>query len=77
VAEIVCTACGHAFGPKPIVYGLPTPETMVRAERGDVILGGCDPGIPVEIDCPQCGAPNEWASRWASSGFVETKEPAP
>jgi hypothetical protein len=50
---------------------------MVRAERGDVILGGCDPGIPVEIDCPQSGAPNEWASRWASSGFVETKEPAP
>lgn len=25
----------------PIIYGLPTKETMERAERGEVALGGC------------------------------------
>ena len=33
---------GHTDSIIPIVYGLPTRETMERAERGEVKLGGCD-----------------------------------
>jgi hypothetical protein len=46
---------GHTFEPAPIVYGLPAPETMERANRGEIILGGCAPGEPVERACPTCG----------------------
>ena len=49
---------------EPIVHGYPTPETMERAERGEVILGGCDPTFDPEILCPTCGEPV--ASRVAS-----------
>jgi len=37
----------------PIVYGLPGPELFERAERGEVILGGCMPE-PVRWGCGDC-----------------------
>jgi hypothetical protein len=54
----------------PVVYGDPTPETMERAQRRDVILGGCMPELPVERPCPTCGLPvvvsESEGSRWGS-----------
>ena len=48
----------------PIVYGLPLPESLVRDQRGEVILGGCivtkvfDPELGFisdpELGCPAC-----------------------
>jgi hypothetical protein len=35
-----CPACGSKQV-QPIVYGLPGPELIERAERGEVALGGC------------------------------------
>jgi hypothetical protein len=30
---------------------------MARADRGEIRLGGCDPGDAVDIECPSCQAP--------------------
>ena len=45
-----CPKCGHSDLVVPIVYGYPTNEAMEAAERGEVILGGCEVG---DID-PRC-----------------------
>lgn len=37
------------------VYGLPAHETMDAADRGEVILGGCDPS-PFTAGCFECGS---------------------
>ncbi len=57
--EIVCPRCGKG-GQRPIVYGLPTGEGGERAERGEVVLGGCFV-MPADTACPACGL--EWESR--------------
>jgi hypothetical protein len=31
----------QSVGGLPLVMGLPRPETVARAKRGEVILGGC------------------------------------
>ena len=35
-----CPSCGSPDR-IPIAYGLPTQETVERADRGEVLLGGC------------------------------------
>lgn len=35
----VCPKCGGKV--VPIVYGMPLPEMEEKADRGEVILGGC------------------------------------
>lgn len=47
------TECSH---PKTvrIVYGMPGPDLMERAERGKVALGGCMIGPPGR-QCVTCG----------------------
>jgi hypothetical protein len=35
-----CPECGSRKS-KPLIYGLPSEETTVKAQRGEVILGGC------------------------------------
>ena len=35
-----CPNCGGKNG-LPIVYGLPSKDVLERAQRGEVILGGC------------------------------------
>lgn len=55
-AQVSCPA-GHRFEVPPVIYGDPTPETMERAKRDEVILGGCIPDLPVERSCPTCGLP--------------------
>ena len=46
---------GHRFRFPPVRYGDPTPEAMERAKRGEIVLGGCMPDLPVERPCPKCG----------------------
>lgn len=54
-----CPSCGRAAA--PIVYGLPGPELVQAAERGEVIIGGCcitaDEAM-ANLGCTFCG--NEW-----------------
>ena len=49
-----CPEC-EAKKTVPIVYGLPSPDTFEAAERGEVVLGGCDiePDNPRRA-CPAC-----------------------
>jgi hypothetical protein len=65
VPALICPN-GHRFESKPIIYGLPDAETSAAGERGEVVLAGCDPGDPVTIACPRCGAEIVRASDWAS-----------
>lgn len=37
---MACPTCGSTDRAR-IVYGLPGPELMEAAERGEVVLGGC------------------------------------
>ena len=39
----VCPVCGSEEY-IPIIYGRPGTELLEKAERGEVILGGCIPG---------------------------------
>ncbi len=39
---------------------------MDAADRGEFILGGCMPDVPVAIPCASCGSPIEIASGIAS-----------
>lgn len=55
---VECPA-GHGFNVPPVVFGYPLPETLEAADRGEVILGGCLPDMPVETSCPTCGLPVE------------------
>ena len=53
-----CPSCsGHDI--RRIMYGLPTDETLRRAERGEVVLGGCTvfDDMP-DWRCMTCG--HEW-----------------
>jgi hypothetical protein len=46
-----CPECGGRA--IPIGYGLPGPELIKAAERGDVHIGGCMPGGP-SWHCTAC-----------------------
>ena len=52
-----CPVCGSA-DVAPILYGLPSQEGFEAAERGEVMLGGCEPHDPSH-GCRACGA--EWS----------------
>ena len=51
-----CPRCGRPG--VPIVYGLPGPELMEAAERGEVALGGCV--IPDAPPSHECEAGHAW-----------------
>ena len=57
-AGLLCPRCG-ATGQRPIVYGLPTWEADLQAQRGEVERGGCFV-MPADTACPACGL--EWES---------------
>lgn len=63
--EACCPSCGSSDR-MSIVYGLPTEETVKRADRGEVALGGClvDDRNP-RWQCRGCGA--TWG-RWRDAG---------
>jgi hypothetical protein len=44
---------GHRFRSKPIAFGLPPKEAMARAERGEIILAGCAPDVPLRDRVPR------------------------
>jgi len=50
-----CPACG-SDDTVPIVYGLPTPETVRKADAGQCVLGGCcRSGDDPRRYCRDCG----------------------
>lgn len=57
----------------PIVYGLPGPELVEAAERGEVLIGGCciivDAPMP-NLGCPHCG------HEWHDPDYVDEDEDA-
>ena len=49
-----CPYCGGRL--LPVVYGEPGPELFEKADRGEVILGGCIvSGLDPEKECAECG----------------------
>ncbi|GAA3959253.1 hypothetical protein GCM10023085_47050 [Actinomadura viridis] len=46
-----CPRCGGAAA--PVLYGLPGPEMFEAAERGEIVLGGCEVG-PERWWCGTC-----------------------
>lgn len=55
----LCPHCLFLGEPVRIVYGLPGPEALGRAKRGEIKLGGCmvSAGKPT-YHCQRCG--HEW-----------------
>lgn len=55
-----CPKCGTSDA-IPVIYGLPTPEAEERAQRGELILGGCcvHEGHDPEWFCESCE--NKWS----------------
>jgi hypothetical protein len=48
MAILHCARCGRRVR-KRVVYGYPEPETLERARRGEIVLGGCVlPAGPIE-----------------------------
>ena len=56
MALLRCAKCGRRVR-KPVVYGYPDPETMRQAERGEVVLGGCEIGEAVDPWCCEACEP--------------------
>lgn len=58
----ICPKCGNDTG-IPIVYGLPGPDLMESAQRGEVMLGGC---LVMDENpdwrCTDAGCGHEWKS---------------
>jgi len=48
-----CPRCGE-LGAVPVIYGLPSGDLFERAERGEVILGGCFMGDDPDYLCHDC-----------------------
>jgi hypothetical protein len=60
MALLRCVKCGKTER-KPVVYGYPDPGTMERAERGEVVLGGCQLGRPLgPWCCDDCRPDSLW-----------------
>ena len=55
-----CPACG-SMEVVPVIFGLPGPDLVERARRGEVTLGGCMPVPDVDGRCKACG-------RWRTTG---------
>ena len=52
--RLICVGCG-ARSSVHVVYGLPGPELIEKAGRGEVALGGCMPDLePPEWLCEEC-----------------------
>ncbi|MDZ7731790.1 MAG: hypothetical protein U5R31_00580 [Acidimicrobiia bacterium] len=53
--DMICPNCGAET--VPVIYGLPTPDTMEAADRDEVVLGGCVIiGDEPTHACPRCGS---------------------
>jgi hypothetical protein len=47
MTKLRCAKCGRSFR-KEVVYGYPGPELLEQAGRGEVVLGGCGIGDPID-----------------------------
>ena len=57
-ARSVCPNCGEPLKRIRVVYGYPAPELFDRAERGEVVLGGCGvTGDDPKYACSKCHEP--------------------
>jgi hypothetical protein len=55
-----CPVCGSTDAVR-ILYGLPSHETVGRAERREFVLGGCVVGYESpDYQCRGCGSPLPW-----------------
>ena len=56
--KYICPSCNQETG-VDIVYGMPGEETALKAEQGEIVLGGCviEPNQP-NYHCVSCGF--EW-----------------
>ncbi|MFC8046455.1 hypothetical protein [Nocardia sp. NPDC057353] len=60
VTEVSGPPCPHCGAPMtPILYGRPSREALARAERGEIVLGGCVIGP----DAPRWSCPSEGQAR--------------
>lgn len=59
-----CGKCQAVRLTVPIVYGLPGYELMERAERGEVVLGGCV--VTASAPLRACGTCREPITGWLS-----------
>lgn len=64
MAQVLCPQCNERLG-MPIAYGMPGPDLIDSAERGEVVLGGgcIDPESPTHR-CKACG--HEWITERAT-----------
>ncbi len=63
IASYACPVC-RGTRTAPVIFGLPGSEALERAERGEVILGGCVIDLEDNRErrgCLECGA------RWSGS----------
>ena len=64
----------------PVIDGMPDNETVSAAERGEVLLAGCLPGVAARVTCPRCGSsvelPSERLSDVAGDGLSGHPETA-
>lgn len=58
MAQVLCPRCNEQLG-VPIAHGMPGPDMVESASRGEVVLGGCciDTDSPTHR-CKACG--HEW-----------------
>jgi len=67
VPQAECPRCDEPL-PK-VIYGYPNWSALMllRSEGVRYVLGGCEPHVPVRIECPRCGLDDRWIPQ--SGGF--------
>jgi transcription elongation factor Elf1 len=56
---MTCPRCGSE-NIAEVVYGLPTADLGEAADRGEVVLGGCEPQEATHA-CRRCGLRWDWS----------------
>jgi hypothetical protein len=54
MTALVCPV-GHQSEIPTVAYGYPGPEMWQAERRGEITIGGCLAGRPIERPCPTCG----------------------
>ncbi len=51
-----CTICGSRLRLLPVLYGMPTSDAFEEEQRGELVIGGCEPDGPTRV-CAVCHQP--------------------
>ena len=67
-----CPSCRHVAG-VPLFFGMPGPQMFEAEQRGELVLGGCDPiqdqyGNVPNFACTRC------AHHWYDPDFEDEEE---